>query len=825
MLRSRGTLRTGVNILVARTTGIRGCARPADAARFVRCALCPLLALCPALVATRLAAQKPEATDDAQVSGVAHTASGAPARGLTVELLGTPYAATTTDSGTFRLTRVTPGAYVVVAHGTGWVTTRSRITATAGQETRLTLVVASAGASGAVALPAVTVAGQAASRAPSGPTVSAAGSNDYALSAQAIQNLPEGDATTVTDVLAQMPGVAIDQNQQIHLRNTEGPQFQYSIDGAVVPLDINTNPPFVSMLNPMFVSRLDLLDGVLPAQFSYATGGIVDIAAKNGCDAPRGSMSALFGQRRTFEPSVQYAGCAGRVSYYVSGLYDQGETAFSSATPGPNPIHNQTNGGQTFGYVSVPLNAGTKLSAVVSSEASNNQLPNVAGLSPQFELAGAPDLSSAAIGSYLNFRDYLGMITLKGMATGALGYQITYAVHSISQRFVPDQTGELIFQGVASTASHNDFDNTLQGDLTYTGGRHVVTSGVYAGEYHVAANDRSLVFPVDSNGDQASSTPLTVVNNTRATNLLLGVYVNDLWRVTERLTLNLGLRFDDITGFTNSSQLNPTANVMYAVSSHTTVHAGVARYLEVPSFQGISPAASAVFAATTAGGPPGISTPLTEDDVEWDVGIVASLSPRITVSQDNYYELTHRYLDTGQFGVVPIFAPFNYGQGTIRGSELAVAYRDDKLSAYTNVTIGNNLQKGVVTGQFNFPADELAYIDHHYIVLDHQPLYGAAAGASYTVQQFAFSLDGVYSSGLRGGFADLERLPTVVQINASAQRSFRVPGLGSVTNRLTVLNLLDRVNMIRPSEGIGIFQSAYGPRFTLLDAVTIPIGH
>jgi hypothetical protein len=28
-----------------------------------------------------------------------------------------------------------------------------------------------------------------------------------------------------------------------------------------------------------------------------------------------------------------------------------------------------------------------------------------------------------------------------------------------------------------------------------------------------------------------------------------------------------------------------------------------------------------------------------------------------------------------------------------------------------------NSQKGVTTGQFNFPADELAFIDDHYIVL------------------------------------------------------------------------------------------------------------
>jgi hypothetical protein len=71
-------------------------------------------------------------------------------------------------------------------------------------------------------------------------------------------------------------------------------------------------------------------------------------------------------------------------------------------------------------------------------------------------------------------------------------------------------------------------------------------------------------------------------------------------------------------------------------------------------------------------------------------------------------------------------------------------------------------------------------------------------------------------------FADLGKLPTVVQINAAAQIAFHVSGVGEVTNRLTVLNVLDRVNLIRPAEGIGIFQSAYGPRLTVLNTFTVP---
>jgi hypothetical protein len=40
-------------------------------------------------------------------------------------------------------------------------------------------------------------------------------------------------------------------------------------------------------------------------------------------------------------------------------------------------------------------------------------------------------------------------------------------------------------------------------------------------------------------------------------------------------------------------------------------------------------------------------------------------------------------------------------------------------------------------------------------------------------------------------------------------------------NRIAILNLFDRTDLIRPAEGIGIFQSAYGPRFTIQDTITL----
>jgi len=203
--------------------------------------------------------------------------------------------------------------------------------------------------------------------------------------------------------------------------------------------------------------------------------------------------------------------------------------------------------------------------------------------------------------------------------------------------------------------------------------------------------------------------------------------------------------------------------------------------------------------------------------------VVHQLTNRITVSEDAFYEYTKHYLDTGQFGEVPIFAPFNYKHGYIWGTETAVTYSSETFSAHASTTIGRNMQKGVATGQFNFDPEELGYINRHYIVLDHQPLYGASGGITYRWKPWAFSADALYSSGLRGGFADLEKLPHVVQVDLSGQRSFHMPSIGEVTNRITILNIFDRTNLIRPTTGIGVFQAAYGPRITVYDTLTIPL--
>jgi hypothetical protein len=198
-------------------------------------------------------------------------------------------------------------------------------------------------------------------------------------------------------------------------------------------------------------------------------------------------------------------------------------------------------------------------------------------------------------------------------------------------------------------------------------------------------------------------------------------------------------------------------------------------------------------------------------------------SPRLVFAQDNYFRIDRHYLDKGQFGFVPIDAPFSYVQGDGGETENSSTYNVEKLSARLNLFAAREEESGVASGHYNFAPGELSYVDRHYFVFDHTPLVGASGGIAYRWNGYQFSLDGLFSSGLRGGFANQTQLPKVWQFNLGVARDFIVPRLGKFTNRIILVNIFDRTNLIRPASGIGVFQAASGPRITACDALTVPL--
>ena len=262
-----------------------------------------------------------------------------------------------------------------------------------------------------------------------------------------------------------------------------------------------------------------------------------------------------------------------------------------------------------------------------------------------------------------------------------------------------------------------------------------------------------------------------------------------------QFAVNIRSRWDRVTGFTVASQFSPTINFIYKPRADTLNSRRVRAQFSGAQFPE-RPARHGKIVRRNNGRDGyksrGEHVPVRETDYTWDVGFTRQLGPHLQYAQDNYLRIDRHYLDEGQFGFVPMDAPFNYVRGYGGGTEHSLTYNLENLALRLNAFVAREQNIGVASGQYNFPPDELSYIDRHYIVLDHTPLLGASGGPAYRWNDYQFTFDGLLRSGLRGGFANQTQLPKVWQINLSAAKDFLVPGLGKFTNRIILLNIFDR---------------------------------
>ena len=354
--------------------------------------------------------------------------------------------------------------------------------------------------------------------------------------------------------------------------------------------------------------------------------------------------------------------------------------------------------------------------------------------------------------------------------------------------------------------------------------QHTLRGGLFAQRERGIVANTSTVFPADADGTQSSDVPLTIADASRIKGYLFGAYLQDEWQPTKALTVNYGVRYDKVDTVIAESQWSPRMGAVYQLGADTRVHAGYARYFTPPPTEKIDTTSVAKFLGTTNALPSDANTAVrSERSNYFDLGISHQLTPQITLGADAYYRDVKHLQDEGRFGNALIYSAFNYARGKIFGIEFSGSYVDDRFSAFTNLSLSSAKGKGVESGQFNFDADELAYIQTNWVHLDHEQKIAASAGASYRFgDNTTVGGDVLYGSGLRRGFANTEHLPSFVQVNASVARTFKLDGLGKFDVRLSALNLFDRSYQLRDGSGIGVGAPQYAPRRTIYVALSKP---
>ena len=330
---------------------------------------------------------------------------------------------------------------------------------------------------------------------------------------------------------------------------------------------------------------------------------------------------------------------------------------------------------------------------------------------------------------------------------------------------------------------------------------------------------------MDSEGNQELPyRPESIVDNLNRLTFTGGVYVQDEWRPAEKLVVNYGLRWDIMDAFVNDNDFEPRIGAVYGVTSDTTLHAGYAHYFTPPPLELITQKAIEKFNGTSNAVPNvGNENIKPERDDYFDAGIIQQVTPHIKIAMDSYFDLIHQWLDEAQLGNSLVFSPLNYRNGRSWGTELSSSYNSDNFGAWFNFTYAVAQVNDVSSMQFSIDPDELAYINSHFIPIDQTQMFTIASGATYRWRHWLFSFDSTWNRGLPFGFANLQTLPSYPQVNVGVMRDFDLPYIGNVKGQAAVVNLFDRVYLIRAGNGLDVNAASYGPRRAGYLGITVPL--
>jgi outer membrane receptor protein involved in Fe transport len=644
------------------------------------------------------------------------------------------------------------------------------------------------------------------------------GSTIYRFDKSDIQALPFGNATPLNQLILQAPGVVQDSYGQLHVRGDHS-NLQYRINGVVIPEAISG---FGQALDTRFADNINILTGALPAQYGYRTAGIIDIRTRGTGFDTGGNVSFLGGSRGDAESSFEYSGTTGGWSYFVTGSFLRNNIGIENPTSTRDAVHDTTKQDKSFAYLSRVIDANSRISFIVGTSNNRFEIPDVAGQTPNFSIDGNPPIDSAKLDAKQNEKNAFQIATFQSSPSDKLDYQLSVFHRYTDVAYQPDPLGDLLFDGIGAQVLRKNEAVGLQGDFSFhLNDTHTLRGGVFAQRERFSVNNASTVFAADADGNQIGTTPISINDNSSLAGVTYGLYAQDEWQATKDLTVNYGARFDHVGTVANEKQLSPRFGLVYEVTKGTRVHFGYARYFTPPPTEKIDTTSVAKFVGTTNALPSDSDTSVkSERSNYFDIGVSHEIGSSLTVGVDGFYRKVRNLQDEGQFGNALIYSAFNYDEGRIRGIELSASYKKQGLSIYGNVAVSRAEGRNIVTGQFNFDPDELAFIANHWVHLDHDQQLTASAGASYQWGDTRFGGDLLYGSGLRDGFANTGHLPSYVQVNLSAAQTWNPALIGKVEARVAIINLFDRVYELRDGSGIGVGAPQFGPRRGFFAGVT-----
>ena len=299
--------------------------------------------------------------------------------------------------------------------------------------------------------------------------------------------------------LLQTPGVSQDSaaSGNLHIRN-EHANVQYRVDGILLPDGVSG---FSQLMETSFAGSMSLVTGALPAQYGLRTSALVNIVSRAPPTTPGGSVTLYGGSHGTGQTVFDYGAKIGQWEVFAAGRLVMNSLGIENPTSSYEAIHDRTRQGRFFGFLSYAIDDATKLSFITGTSVANYQIPNNPGQPPGFEAFGISNFNSAKLNENQVERNYYNVVALTH-AGAEIDTQLSFFSRYSELHFVPDEVGDLVFNGVSSDIYRSSFVNGLQGDGAYrVGGGHTLRAGFTASGEKTYTVNSSIIEPLDANGN------------------------------------------------------------------------------------------------------------------------------------------------------------------------------------------------------------------------------------------------------------------------------------------------------------------------------------
>lgn len=624
------------------------------------------------------------------------------------------------------------------------------------------------------------------------------GSATYTLSNEVVENRPFGETTSINQILLQLPGVVQDGSGQLHVRQSHG-DLQYRINNVIIPEGASD---LGESLSARIAAKVQLVTGALPAQYGGQAGGVINVTTKSGAYLGGGQAEIYGGSHGTLEPAFEWGNSAGPTSLFVSGSVRRTTVGLAGPDRNRTPDHDRTDQIDGFAFLDQVLNAETRASLILGTSDERFQLPNAHGLAPAFTVAGAPPGGGEQVDGNRREATRYAIASLMRATEKTTLQGSVFVRRSVRV----EQTGGLAALRFTGLGAESDETATAYGvqleGVWEAAAAHTVRSGLVLSQERARDGANYLVLPVDAAGAQTSTTPTQVSDIERRTVRKASVFLQDEWRATGDLTLNLGGRLDQVSG--SGARFSPRVSAVYTLPGGEILHAGYARYvLPVPA----SERDVLTLAGTSGRSPTTPADPLRpETDDYVDIGLQAQPFAGLTAGVDAYWRRARDYLSEGRFGPAALTAAFNYGSAQLRGVEFTANYVSGPLSAWGNLTVAQSTGRRIVSNQRLFTAQQLAQLGVDTPMAFDQTVTGSGGVA------WRFGPWRVSGSVLAG--SGLPRTPVSAAVNSGHLSPYAQADIAVVYHhaqahdrsldlRLDIGNLFDTAYRLRDGTGVG----------------------